>query len=681
MADMNQSDGLLDQLNQRMKARTMSRLDLAGNLTDEYREVTQMENMRRQATRFLQMGATTASVFGNPFVQGMGMPINPISFNNTLTNAIGYSVNYQQLAAQSRAFLGADNFNTAQVDRFVDSLTKIGRTKSDVIGVMQQLATLSRQVSTGMAEASMSVLNFARANGLNAGVVGNVLGSAALSSDLKLDNRAQANQYLENIRQLSGRVAANFEPTANAVQGLSEMGMRAGFAPRMDSQQVSGPMHLMQGFLALNPDLYSRRKDIAAANVGDLMQAGKGLLLGMAIDVAAEAGKSTDLLDVLGYLDNPEDQAWMAPGLAKRVGRDRGIALASVLSTPLRPGFVQDLIKNPTALGTRFRPDGQRSPEENALAAQGATTNIEKGNASLINQLESTDSAVASVVNKVAEGVQNINVNTLLIGQAATGILSFLVTNPFFRGTVGSGGGGGGASDAAGRVAEVGTGVLAANAVKTWGPRIAMGLAAAATAEVTIPLALTAAAFGGLEWFSRKSVAEKRAKEEEERQLGTQELSSYSEGVRSGMQSVNQALRTATGGKYAIVISGTNRTQQQQDAAREKNKAAGATGSAPVGSRNPHRDNNSIDFQLRDLETGKVTDDPFVMALARGITSNVFPDIKVIPHGSASGTDHFHLEGFNKAVQSAAQSLNAVADSANRAAGAASAPKPVKGTR
>lgn len=665
MADDVNPQSALDRLNDRTSSRIrQTNLDPYGNLTDRYQDVSRMESMRRSALRMYGFGE---SAFGNPFVQGAGLPINPFSIASTVGNAVGTSITYQSLAAQTQAFMGAGNFSAEGIEQFATALSQIGRSKSDVLSVMQQMSTLSRQVSTGMAEASLSVLNFAKANGLNANLVAGVVGTAATSSNMTL-NMETANKYAENIRQLGGGINARFEPTANAVQSFTEMGLQSGFATKMDGNQVTGGMNMLAGFQALNPMLYNGRPDIAVRHTGQMVGMGSSLLLGMAMDVAAKNGMPSDILSVMAAMRDPARQQTMIGGLAQMVGKDRGLLEMLALSG-VDPGFLEQLQKNPNALKTTFTPGtDQRSPEANAFAATTATTSVEQSVAKIMNDLQSTTGFIKEAAEKFAEIVAAIPVEAMVAGQLAASGASMALGNVSAGGPAPGGGGGGTVID------DIALYEGLKQGGRRFGPTIfskGKQLWKYAPAPVKVGAGV-AAVVGGLAYYYSDDAEAERAN----KGLKGVRLTGMHEEDLDKLNRVDDYVSNMSEGRFELRATSYNRTQAETDAARARNQAAGARGSAPVGSPNTHANGNAVDFQVFDSETGQPTGDPAQLQRAMMSAQQAFPNAKVVMEGSASGIPHIHIEGFRRAVEEATKQTGTFADSLNRANAGATTPRP-----
>lgn len=660
MADNVNPQSALDRLNDRTVNRMpRTNLDPYGNLSDQYQSVSRMESMRRSALRMYGFGE---SAFGNPFVQGAGLPLNPFSIQSTLGNAIGTSVSYQSLTAQSQAFFGAGNFSVKGIEDFSNALNAIGRSKSDVISVMQQMATLSRQVSSGMADASMSVLNFAKANGLNANVVAGAVGTAATASNMTLTG-ATANQYAENIRKLGGGVNARFEPTAAAVQSFTEMGLQSGFATRMDGNQVTGGMNMLAGFQALNPTLYNGRPDVAVRHTGQMVGMGSSLLLGMAMDVAGKNNMPTDILSVMAAMRDPARQQTMIGGLAQMVGKDRGL-LEMLAMSGVDPGFLEQLRDNPSALQTKFKPGGGRSPEENATAGAAASTEVEQAVATIMNNLQTTTGIIKEAVDKFATEVAKIPIGVLVGGQVIMSGTNMALGNR--TGSEGSPGGGTVVDDIA-----LYEGLKQGG--RRFGPTIWRGAKSIFQKYpgVTIGVGL-AAGIGSLAYYYSEEAETERANNG----IKGVRLTGMQEDDLDRFNRVNDYVKNMSEGRFDLRATGYVRTQAEQDAARAKNEAAGVMDSAPIGSRNTHADGNAVDFQVFDSQTGEMTQDPVQLARAQAMLKAQFPDATILTHGSASGTPHIHVEGLKRAMEEAAKQTTTFADSLNKANAAAAAPRP-----
>jgi hypothetical protein len=297
----------------------------------------------------------------NPAMSGMGMPYNPLNPVETTSTFFNIGSNYRRLMHQSRAFMGeggqvaASEFDTTGLDRFAGALKSIGASRSEALQTMQALVSMSRQISSSMGDATMAVMNFSRATGLDRGAVAQIAGSAALGSNLPL-NQTTTTQLLSNMRTLAGGNNALIMPMAQGVQTFREMSLQRGRSISFGRDAVDNATNLMSAFKSFNPDVYGQRPDIAARHMGQMQNAGSGVLLGLAMDVASRAGRSTRIQDVMAAIQAGDQ--WMMAGLGRMVGSDDGVREMLALSGIVDAPFLQRLEQNPGGLGGGFTPDG-----------------------------------------------------------------------------------------------------------------------------------------------------------------------------------------------------------------------------------------------------------------------------------------------------------------------------------
>lgn len=625
-------------------------LDPMGNVMDQGIELSRIERARRLGTATLNIANNMTS----PIFQSIGMPVNPFSFAQTAGSVFGTNAQYQNLAAQSRALLGTDQFDTTRLDRFADSLKKIGATKSDVLGVMQEMASLSRQVSANLDQAATSAISFAKATGTDAGAAARIAGSAVTASNLTL-NRSTSTQLLENVRSLAGGNNVLIDPTSQAVQAFREMGLSSGRMTSFDSRSIDNAFRVQSGMSAISP-LYQQRPDLAVAHFGQMQSAGSGVLLGFAMDAAARAGQSTDLVSVMSAVRRG-DKDVMA-GVMDAAG-DNAEMLALM-------GFAPDFLDNLRKGGAeafrndRFDPK-TRSADEVDEAAAGATTAVQRAQADLVNQMQTELGSIASTVNTTAKGFEQLNVKTLLVLQGFGSLSNQL----------GAIRGAGPASTGAEVAKEVGKGVTGSavtGVISGSIARLGLGGAAAAVASPVGLAVVGTAAVGALGylWYQNRQKERAAMLTGQGEDVGPDGLSSRD---AARVNEVNERMRVASGGRYVPITNDVDKSQAEQDRDRARNFAAGARGSAPVGSWNPHQGGNAIDMQVIDTRTGRTTDDPAALALFRREAQAVFnrPGERVVQEGSASGIPHFHIEGLNDQLSRATAGLSSLADTATRA--------------
>lgn len=390
----------------------------------------------RDATRRLSMAALRGmnNQFFYPVTQGLQLPFNPMSFSYTLGNSVQIAEQYQVLEKQSKAFLnsgGREVVNPESLERFKDAFSAIGATKGDVLQGMQQMAMISQQLSGNLDRATQSAMNFAKANGLQAGTA--IAGAGTLARNMGVTlNADTSNRMLENIRLLAGGNNARFEPTLQAVTSLQEGTIQSGAMVRPDGRFTDNAMQLLSGFQRLNPELYGSRPDVAVQQAGRLQEAGKGMLLGFAMDYAASKGLPTDIASVYAMLEN--NDPGMMGYIGKTIGSDAGLSEAMVLSRAISGNFALDLRKNPNAFEGGFNPLGIRSLDDQAKRAGDATTATDKMRAGYVNSLQDTGNLMTKAVNTFSSVVDLFgNYVTMLavsgvaglagsaVGRAATG--------------------------------------------------------------------------------------------------------------------------------------------------------------------------------------------------------------------------------------------------------------------
>lgn len=439
-----------------------------------------------------------------PFTQGLQLPFNPMNFAYTATNAVAIAERYQKQEMQSRAFLnstGAQVVNPESLERFKEAFAAIGASKGDVLGAMQQLALVSQQVSVNMDRATASSLNFAKANGIEAGkaIVTAGLFAKATGTELTADT---TNRTLENLRNLAGS-NVRFDATSQAVLSLQAGTLQSGQIVGTDARGVDNAMNLVAGFQRLNPALYGPNPELAVKGVGEMRQAGKGMLLGFAMDAAAAAGMPTDITSVMAALDSNDPKIMGA--LMKMAGRDQGMSELLALSG-ISPGMLLDLRKNPNAFDAGFNPTAPRSLDDQLRKAAGFTTPTEQLKATYESSIQNTTGAITGAVNLFSDAVKTFaNATTMLSIAAGVNIGTSLMTNPMVRGL-------------AGRALNWGKGLITGARVAGTGTAAAeLGGAAEVAAGATTAGLATAAVAGTAVALPLAGMALARAKDAEEK--------------------------------------------------------------------------------------------------------------------------------------------------------------------
>lgn len=280
------------------------------------------QDMMRTWMLRAQMANMGNSMVVSPVVSGLGLPYNPLNPIDAMAKILGIGTVYQNQRLQTRALMGpagasaVAEFDSSGVDRFAKSLQAIGASRTDALQTMQALVTMSRQISTSMADATMAVMNFSKATGLDRGAVASAVGSAVVASNMTL-NQNTATQLFGNLQTLARGNNALIMPTAQAVQGFREMALQRGRAVTFNAYGVDNATNLMASFINMDPTVYGQRPDIAMRHASQLSSAGQGMFLGIAMDIAARAGRPTDIASVMAALQNQE--SWMMVPLSKEL--------------------------------------------------------------------------------------------------------------------------------------------------------------------------------------------------------------------------------------------------------------------------------------------------------------------------------------------------------------------------
>lgn len=339
----------------------------------------------------------------NPVLGGLSMPYNPMDPTGAMKSILNIGTTYRSTLFQSRAFMGGEgrasvsDFDTSGIDRFAQALKSIGATRTDALQTMQALVSMSRQVSTSMSDATMAVMTFSKATGLDTGAVAGVVGGAALGSNRSLTGTL-SRQLLGNVRNLAGNNNAMVLPMAQAVQGFREIQMQRGRLVTFDNRGVDNATNMMGSFLNLDRQFYGQRPDVAMRHMSQLQGVGQGAYLGIAMDVAARNGRPTDITSVMAAIQNGEE--WMMNGLYAEASSSGMSDLSALLGVD-----AEFLLKGRRGgrLGGGYTPGATPTLEELMGQAGQATTSEDRQRARMLQEGEEKGAQGASFFSRALE--------------------------------------------------------------------------------------------------------------------------------------------------------------------------------------------------------------------------------------------------------------------------------------
>jgi hypothetical protein len=365
--------------------------------------------------------------------QGLAFSLtNPLY---TASNAIQTSTTYRDQLYQSRALMGSRGVDESSMRGFSAELTNIGRTKSELLGVMQELASLTGTVAENLDESAKNVLTFSRATGLSQQVFTQAFGMAARGSALDRSPGGQLTM-LQNAMQLVGGRREDMVLMPQMLAGLESIreGTRmSGTVPVAGAGGVENAHHVMAKMQALNPTLYRDRPDIAAQHASTITGLGRGPLLAVAMEIARRRGGTgkdgrgaITFERVLADLNSGDKE--MLRGMMSFLSENPGMREYMALNGMLPPGLSVQLGENPDAADAMFTPDKSKlSTVFQTMtgfrgAAQDATTRRDRANARFLNGFQDTASFTARALNTFNGVVGSVADSAFTIGSGAWGL-------------------------------------------------------------------------------------------------------------------------------------------------------------------------------------------------------------------------------------------------------------------
>lgn len=403
--------------------------DMAANRESTNRAMENTFGQRYAARTALYQTQNFLNTSAQALIGGGGIAVNPMAGVGATTGTLMQMQQmYQIQTNQNTAGFRAGTFNQTDIDRHITPLlSSMGFNKSELQSYMRDLATLSGTVSKNLDRATMSVMAFAKANGMDVGQTAAFVGQAVgQSSTLNFNNPGTLLRFTAQMKAMAGNngaLSGAYEAAAVDIQSrVNASGQLA------NTDDVTS---LMAGLRELNPAFYGTAAGagVMASMIGQAQSATgtNPLLLVRAqqrLHAMGRAGKganaaqnkewaNADLVTTLKYIDADqkdliaggiEDQAKISPLYFGVVART---APAALLDQVRRNHGV---LSNAVRAGAPFNPS-DTSTQANFGQSTAVTTSVEQANAQLANATMETAGILKAM---------NTNIGNFFIAHGST---------------------------------------------------------------------------------------------------------------------------------------------------------------------------------------------------------------------------------------------------------------------